>query len=259
MEYFKLREIQWKSKKQKISQIYSQGLEYAFVSSDYQQIHQLVWCKDFMQDAVYGYLNNKKVSIYGFVYDPKKFLPLHTDSTRLMLTNWRDKELEFKIENCLDFLHQIESCLKMKQTVVEKCLGAPKRYQKSGVWLFEGSRRWMKSPPMISLYTLFIRLGFVHDQGNSYKKTIYQVIKTEKKAYQRNDAHYLKSSMNAIKWIMEYGDRKIFFRSIKDNYPRKVSLSVIHNNCGVVSFARENTKPYFPHWHRLQNTKQKEA
>ena len=73
------------------------------------------------------------------------------------------------------------------------------------------------------------------------------VIKTEKKAYQRNDAHYLKSSMNAIKWIMEYGDRKIFFRSIKDNYPRKVSLSVIHNNCGVVSFARENTKPYFPH------------
>ena len=93
--------------------------------------------------------------------------------------------------------------------------------------------------------------------GDPYQKTIYQVINEKTKAYQRNDAHYLKSSMEAIEWIMKYGDRKIFYRNIKDNYSKKVSLSVIHNNCGVVSFARENTKPYFPHWHRLQSLEKK--
>lgn len=267
------RQVQWHPKNRRLIQIPKNGIEYAFVSEDYRQIHQLVWCKDFMQDAVYGQVNQKPVDIYGFKYDPATDPPLYMKKTRIMVTSWRDAKFGLKIcNNCLEFLNGVETHLKMSKTVLEKCLGTPPTYKKSGVWLIEGSRRWMKSPPMMSLYTMLIRIGIVHTLGDSFKKTIQLIKSGELKPYNwkedrvnssgikfhhENDKDFLKKGNRGLSTILKHGDRKLFFRDIKENYPAKnnygysFSTYHLHDQCGLVGFSKKETKTEFPHWHRF--------
>jgi hypothetical protein len=267
------RQIDWHPKNRKLIQIPKNGLEYAFVSDDYRQIHQLVWCKDFMQDAVYGQVNQKPVTIYGFKYDPAVDPPLNMEKTRIMVTSWRDANFGSKIcNNCLEFLRGVESHLKMRKTTVEKCSGAPATYKKAGVWLLDGSKRWMKSPPMLSLYTMLIRIGLVHNVGDSFKKTIRLIKSGELKPYNwkedkidhkgsvihyDNDRDFLRKGNRGLVRILKHGDRKLFFSDIANNYPennkRGYSFSTydLHDRCGLVGFSKKETASEFPYWHRL--------
>ena len=262
------RQVQWHPKNKRLIQIPKNGIEYAFVSEDYIQIHQLVWCKDFMQDAVYGQVNQTSVNIYGFNYDPAIDQPLYMKKTRMIVTNWRDANFGLKIcNNCLEFLNDVETHLKMSKTIVEKCLGVPATYKKSGVWILEGSRRWMKSPPMMSLYTMLIRIGLVHNLGDSFKKTLRSIKSGSTKPYNwkedkvgihiDNDRDFLRKGHRGLAKILKHGDRKLFFRDIKENYPRKnyhgysFSTHHIHERCGLVGFSKKETRLDFPHWHRL--------
>ncbi len=270
------RHVEWHPKNRRLIQIPKNGIEYAFVSEDYRQIHQLVWCKDFMQDAIYGQVNQKSVSIYGFKYDPITDPPLYMKKTRIMATSWRDANFVTKIcNNCLEFLNGVETHLKMSKTIVEKCLGAPATYKKSGVWLLEGSRRWMKSPPMMSLYTMLIRIGLVHNLGDNFQKTL-RLIKSGKiqpynwrkdtvdhdgrVTHHDNDMDFLKRGNRGLSTILKHGDRKIFFRDIKKNYPKdnksgySFSTNIIHDHCGLVGFSKKRTDEEFPHWHRLDKS-----
>jgi hypothetical protein len=248
------RNIQWYSKTRKIDQIPDEGLEYAFVSKNYEQIHQLVWCKDFMQDAIHGFINNMAIRVYGFAYDPKKSIPLYLRKTRLMIANWKDKEFSDKIPALLDFLHQIEAKLKITPTVAVKCKNPPNLYKRSGVWVLNGSNRWMNSPPMISLYTLLIRLGLVHKKGTSYKKTIQQVISLEIGSYYGDDSYQLSDAHETIEKILKHGDRRLFYRDIKRNYPPNLDTQdIMHEACGLVSYAAGYTRGYFPYWHRFDS------
>ena len=269
-------QVKWHPKNRRLIQIPKKGIEYAFVSEDLKQIHQLVWCKDFMQDAVYGQVNQKSVSIYGFIYNPAEDPPLYMDKTRIMVTSWRDANFETKIcNNCIEFLNAVESDLKMLKTSLSKCSGAPATYKKSGVWLLDGSKRWMKSPPMMSLYTLLIRIGLVHTLGDSHKKTL-RMIKNGKLLpynwkedrinkngtthHSDNDRDFLRKGHRALSMIMKHGDRRLFFRDIKNNYPEKnqngysFSTHHIHERCGLVGFPKKETKTEFPHWHRLDES-----
>jgi hypothetical protein len=204
-----------------------------------------------LQDAIHGKVNNKNVNIFGYNIDPLKTPPLDFQQTRLLIANSSDANLRKKIPNCLEFLHQVENILKMKKTVAQECLEPPAKYAKSGVWLLSGSKRWLRSSPMISLYALLIRVGFVHKKGNSYQQTILDILSGVKKTYSRNDKSYLNNSMNAIKKILNFGDRKIFYPNIKNNYPQNIPVSMMHN-CGIVAYARGTyTKKNFPRWHRF--------
>ena len=267
------RQVKWHPKNRRLIQIPKKGIEYAFVSEDYQQIHQLVWCKDFMQDAIYGQVNQKPVSIYGFKYDPALDPPLYMKKTRIMVANWHDANFGLKICNCLEFLNEVESHLKMSRTTINKCSGVPVVYKKSGVWLLEGSKRWMKSPPMMSLYTLLIRIGLVHQSGDNFKKTIRLIKSGAIKPYNwkkdkvndlsgkvthyDNDRDFLRIGNRAISKILKHGDRKLFFRDIQNNYPKKNKRGYsfcthhLHECCGLVGFSKKETELEFPHWHRL--------
>ena len=163
------RYIDWKpvSASARILQIYSKGLEYALVSSDYKQCHPFVWCKDFLHDVIHATINNKWIEIYKFRFDPGKDPLPCMDKIRLLLTNSKDRKFAEKIPAVLDFINQIEDRLKIKKTFVRQCWMPPEQYRKAGVFMFEGSRRWIQSPPMLSLYSLLLRLGFCHQIGTS--------------------------------------------------------------------------------------------
>jgi gamma-glutamylcyclotransferase (GGCT)/AIG2-like uncharacterized protein YtfP len=243
--------IEWKPKKSRISQVYSEGLEYAFVTKDNRQIHQMVYCKDFLQDAIYALLNNKYIEIYNFIYSPANDLPLSMNTTRIILSNYKDKNFRTKIPSCVEFINQVETHLKMKKTEVFEGLDAPAIYRKAGIWLFQGSKRWMQSAPLISMYTLLLRTGLMHQRGTSWRKTVYGILDDQVNPYQIYDKKQLADAMPGINHIMQYGDRKLFGGDIKNNYPARIPISEIHNRFGIVGFSEGLPKYEMPKWYKM--------
>ena len=121
--------------------------------------------------------------------------------------------------------------------------------------MFEGSRRWISSPPMLSMYSLMIRIGFVHKIGTPFMQTLEDVKSGKTKPYQQRDKMWLKSVDMGIKKIMRVGDRKIFHKEIELNYPEDMKIETIHNRLGIMSYASDIlTKALghpvpVPYWH----------
>jgi hypothetical protein len=244
------KKIEWYTSKTTLYQVYRSGLEYAFASKDNKQVCPFVYCKDFLQDAIQGNLHKIKRKIFGFTYDPEKHHSLYDKQTKLLVTCARDAQFRRKIACCVDFINQIERQLRLKSTIATECANPPAQYAISGVWLLEGSRRWMISPPMISMYALLLRIGFVHNIGQSYEDTITAVVNKKVTPYQNKDRKQLIDALAGIRRILRHGDRKIFHKDMKANYPAKVSVSVMHNHLGIIKFSQKETKSLFPYWHR---------
>lgn len=236
-----------------IRQKYYTGLQFALVSQKNEQCHPFVWCKDFLHDVIYSSINLTKINLYDFTFDPAINPIPDLSKTKLLLANSRDKNLQKKILNCLDFINQIEHELKIKKTIAKPCCDCPQGYTQ--VVMIEGSKRWIQSPPMLSLYTLLLRVGLSHNYGNNYKDTIREIKSGKIKPYQKQDRNYLKSCDVAIVKILKHGDRKIFSRKIKNNYP-VMSVEDIHNKLGAIGFSVECIKNALgypvlvPSWHK---------
>lgn len=232
------RHIDWHSTpvQSKIIQIYNKGLEYALVSDDYEQCHEFVWCKDFLQDVIYATVNSKNFYLYKFFYCPEKHPKPSLKKTRILLANSKDKKFADKIPAVLDFINQIEDHLGMSRTTARECKNPPAAYSKTGVYLFEGSSRWLKAPAMLSMYTLLLRTGFAHNFKN-FETTISEIMSKKTTAYQRRDSSWLKNSEKGLNLILKKGDKKIFKKSLMFNYPEKMPVDQIHNKLGIVGFS----------------------
>lgn len=253
MKYVKINWMPLKSKN--ISQIYATGLEFAF-STKNDQCTDFVFCKDFLHDCVYAMLHNKSISPYSFFYNPAEN-PISLDHTHLLVTNSSDDKMKEKIDNCQDFLNQVEKKLRLFRTRILKCRNAPKKYKKCGVYMFYGSKMWLNSPPMLSLYSLFIRIGFCHTKDKDFMETIENVEKGKIAPYQSNDSSFLKNAKVGINQILTLGYRKFFYKDILKNYPVDVDVSTLHNYFGIVGFSQLFSKNSSSHvksmpkyWHR---------
>lgn len=229
---------------------YSSGLKYALCSDKNEQACGFVWCKDFLQDAYLAYITKSVRQIYGFKYDYKKAVPLAMKSTKLLLVNRSDKRFKAKMKKAVDFLNQIEKELKMrKKTVLYECLNPPKAFADTGVFLMEGNKRWMMSPPMISLYTLLIRVGSKHlKKHGTWRDTIKMMLAGDVKPYQVSDKQQLQTSIKGIEHIIKHNDRKIFGNNLTKNYPKSIGTSTIHNDSGICSFSNGYISSTFPTW-----------
>ena len=253
------KKILWFSETQHLSQALGSGLEYAFVSDDYKQCCPFVLCKDFLHDAVYNRIHATKKSIYGYHCSSKEgHPPIDLEKMRVVLANSSDRKMREKIPNCLEFMHQVEKHLKMSLTVARECASPHPKYSGGGIWLFESTKRWLSSPPMVSLYTLLIRVGFSHPIGADFQSTIDKIIHYSLKPYQYEDRGRLVGGKEGLNYILEHGDRKIFYSDIKKNYPR-VKINFLHNDMGIMGFSRGSTKDIIPYWHRFEKPKVKKS
>ncbi len=247
-------QVQWliarESEKPRIVQIYRQGLEYSLLSADNRQCCYFVWCKDFLQDAIQGSLYKTKKEIYKFHYDPATQPPVCLEKTRILLTNARDFTFGSKIPQCLDLLHQIEKQMGLRKTVVYQCENPSRKYKKCGVYCFEGSRLWQIAPPMLSFYTLLIRIGFIHTKGASWAATTSKLVNGIIDPYQSEDDEQFSDAKPGIQKILRYGPRRIFNRDIRINYPEKLNIETMHNDMGIVAFSGGDTEELVPYWHR---------
>jgi hypothetical protein len=221
--------------RQVIIQSISKGLQFAFLTDSNDQCDPFVFCRDLLQGYVKTAIHREKSKIYT---------PCLT-RTRLLVTD-NSFDIESRIPGCLDFIHQIENELKIRPTKTIKC-------KKIGfsVFAFEASRRWIKSPPMLSMYTLLIRVGMSHTKGCFWRETVESIVCGKKSPYVAQDKNRLKYGVDGIYKILKHGDRNIFHRQIELNYPKKEKLGTIHSFLGIVGFSTKQSKEYMPHWHRM--------
>jgi hypothetical protein len=138
----------------------------------------------------------------------------------------------------------------LKPTKVKEVNNPPKQYAKSGIFLTEGSSRWMNSPPMISMYSLLLRCGCAHISGNDCMDTINGIINGKVKAYQRDDASQLKGALPGIELILKLGYRPFFYIDTAKNYPKETYIDTMHNSAGIVGFSSGFSRQICPYWHR---------
>lgn len=234
-----------------LAQVLSSGAEFAMVTEDNHQCTPFVLCRDFLQDTIQSTLNKRKLSLYGFVHDPdpKKSHQPSLRKTKLLMAHSTRK---MNVPNMLDLLNQIETDLKIAKTKIYKCKGdIPKRYMRGGVFLIIGSCRWIKSPVMISLYTLLLRIGSSHKAGTPYVETIESIAAGTKRPPQALDKSRIKAAKNGIETILKLGDRKIFGHNIASNYPADINLNTMHHIMGIIGFSNKQTAKHMPKWHEV--------
>ena len=243
------------------AQIYSKGFEFAFMGrkgrrKTYEQACTFVYCKDFLHDAIWAFLNKTKVSIYSFVYDVKKNIPLVINETALAFRNtqYKDSADEFhgRLDGALEFLQAVDHQLGFQPTQI---FVVP--HKDGPCWLILGDRRWQLAPTMISFYTLLIRIAFYHKPGTPFLKTIGLAEKGKIKigegsGYAGNrDCSYVKSARKGIDAILKHG-ASIFFDKMEENYPENLLKNGLHDSYGIVNFTQGLPKRNMPHWYRKE-------
>lgn len=243
---------------------YQSGLEMCLASGTdssgkTSQATDFVICKDYLHDAIAASVWGRKCSNMYFAYDPSTDPEIYKERTRIIIGNKEDTDLETKIPALLEFLNQFEQRIHLLHTTAFKCVPPPDHFKDSGCFMLEGSSRWMLAPPMLSLYSLLIRVGLNHILGDNFDETVDNVIMKKVEPLPRgvvgcNDHEYLKAAMPGIERILRLGYARVFHRDIKDNYP-SVDINYMHHKTGIVSYANKLCELYFPHWFRFDKPK----
>lgn len=235
------------------AQIYSSGVELALVSANNEQIGDFVYCKDFFQDAIKGFVNDIPSGIYGYTYDPKKQPPIDLENVRVLLAHDKDKDFLEKVPAVVDLLNQIEKQMGLTLTKATVVGNPPDKY-KSGVVLLVGDGAWLRSSASLSMYTLLARNGVVHKLGTDYNKTINDIIDGKLPAGQRNDATYMKFGKPGIDLIIKDGITKVFGKSLEANYLATIPTGTFHHYGGIVAFGSGKTAKTWPNWKHPKET-----
>jgi len=257
------RKVEW-TNDWTLHEIYSGGLQMALCSppddaGTYKKATTFVTCKDFFQDAVQAHFIGQERSIWNFRYNPKTDPALSLDRFRVLVGNKADPDFAGKIEAVVDFVNQYEKRVHLIRTKAYECEPTPQQFEKTGgVYMFEGSGRWMLAPPMVSLYTLLLRCGFVHKRGDDFDATCKGIIEGKinlgnkaKRPAGCYDDHYLRDAQPAIKAIEEHGYARLFYKDAEKNFPASIAVGTMHDCCGIVGYSQRRIKSEMPYWYRL--------
>jgi hypothetical protein len=213
-----------------MAQIYDSGLEFAFVSPEGEQCHPFAYCKDFLQDAIWSMHNDKKSSVYGFSFDKKSNPLLDMDRTKVAIRLKNNKSFKDMCLKSLQFLNAVEEAFGFESTSLS--YGGDSKG--SDVWVFSGDKNWMYAPPMISMYTLLLRVGLNYDGGDWQKHL-------DKASFVGdNDKVYLKDAKPAIKFLSTKKLQDVFASEWKDNYPKDCEIMGMHHYSGIQCLGRGN-------------------
>ena len=199
----------------------------AFVSANNKQVCTYVGCRDYLQDIIRTYLNNKKrLSSDGHPYYPGLKDPdLCMDRLRLMFCIDKKKLKGFiralKVLNCIEIYADIE------KTIAE-FVYLKNELPINTTILLRGSGEYMKNPHLLSLLTLIIRFcvynpRFKFEQINDLSRAFKSMVKRKtikKDRHLMNECHgilhkVLKERKNIFK---ECSLEELFPIDIKGNF-----------------------------------------
>ena len=178
----------------KLNEIYqSVAMRFAFAnlrksgdSYKVKQLHPFVKCRDFLGDAMWASKFRKPYKIYGFSFDGTKQRVQLGKTVMLIEYSKIDR-----VKNNLRVLNYFESKVRWKPSKLIDI----KVKSKTPVTLAIGSGMWMKSPALISLYTLLWRLSGI---GIKEHENVDEFIQRCSKL-KGNDGTYLSYILNTSK------------------------------------------------------------
>lgn len=223
-----MAKIELVKNEKRLCEIYSSGFQFTFLSKDYKQCHHWVLCKDFLTDVIWSTVHNKSVSIYGFSYNPKENPKIDVDDNILIAVRNKqvaEDKFDKEINQCIKFLNIVERRLKIPESTIEKA-----ENKENCIWIFKCDKKWIIAPPMLSLLTLFIRVGCHYTGGGR----LNAAIKDFKTTVKHNDASYLKRSRNLRLKILKEGIG-IFGENMKKNWP-SADIGTVHDSWGIVNY-----------------------
>jgi hypothetical protein len=204
-------------------------------------------CKDYLQDSIQKHLRNKPFDIYGN-YAGSTIIG-DTEKLRL-LVKYNHGSPEKRMIGTRNFLRLAERELKIAPrtsvTLVSSLFdneisstGAPLQGTSRAVVnskrtvLFTASRAWMKSPTMISLYSLLIRLSHHHKPEEEFFPCLERILAEKSSG---TDISYLRKSIDGIRYLAMMGHRRLFGnnKDLLKNYPNLQ----LHSH-GIVHFSQE--------------------
>ena len=127
----------------------------------------------------------------------------------------------------------------------------------SPCWLIVGDKGWQHAPPMVGLFTLFIRLGIMHKLGADADETLKLAkdgkikIGTGTEYAGNRDCSYISQAWKGIQVILKHG-MEIFYEKMEDNYPKDLPNRgpSLHDDFGPVNFSQRSPEEAMPHWYR---------
>lgn len=264
-KYCKMRQTKTKiepfTKDKGLSEIYQTSrLTFAFVSAPRdgsKQCHQLVKCRDFLQDALRTQLTGNISKIYGFEFDRKKNPPIDLLRTRMLVRSGHSQERSDEV---------MLAAVKLLNHYEHMAGIAPSKVARHGTdYIFNSVKFWMFSPALISLYTLLIRLGeydlkFTLHDDDSLMAAFNTLVKSTRTDNEVSYLRTIKDSVSTVVLCSHY----IFEKSDKANfdkiYFRDLSISSFHNNTGIVGLCDGSRTDHIQHeyYKRLQTALKEE-
>lgn len=254
MSTYKEVEIQWlqdgKSRIWNFNQI-----EFCWANKKLQQLFTFTACKDHLQDVIHSHFKGQSTIPMNY-YVPGVNPTPSFDKTRLLVADTsKGDDFSTTIPKMVDLLNLAEKKLKICKTKAFKVSNPLQPHMKSGVFLLESSGRWTISPPMISLYSLLIRISPGHKIGETLKESVEGLCRDKDRVrlgvFPR-DQYYLKIGKWAIDRIFKYSN-KIWYNNRKENFPTSVGYYTMHGLglCGMSSDKKHiNQKELVPRWYR---------
>jgi hypothetical protein len=160
------------------------------------------------------------------------------------------QQFEQEIQNACKFINLVEVRLKFNLATVEQV----EHKQGESVWMLTLDKRWIHAPPMISMLSLFVRMGCYYD-GKSKLNDAVRAFKNRtvnepeaddwgdydedyaSEEVINNDKEYLSASRSMRLLILKKGI-SIFCPKIEDNYPGGEDIHTVHNDWGIVEAKR---------------------
>lgn len=262
VEEIELQKVKWNHKKNYLNESYQKtGFNFILASDNtssgilgmgkkkqIEACHEWVKCRDYLHDVVRCQLTSGSCDVYGFSYGVGKNPNLNLNKIRMLVSKetliTRDKPSakeyleDFKVvmAHSLTLLNHFENEAKISLSTLKYV--DPEGSNREIVALFTGSHIWLKSPFLVSMYSMLIRMG---DKKITFKsvKELEKELRLISKKGDDNDAAYLASLWDKLHLILNNRD-KLFTEGkdgFHDIYYNKHNITSFHNNCGVLSLA----------------------
>ena len=240
-----MKTISWFNNPYSLNEIPQQtGIIFSFVSPKGVQCHPWAKCRDYLHDAVRCTLTKTTCSIYGFNYQPegKGFAPVDTKKMRMLVsqqtvlkgTGGKAGRTAFnaKMKSALKILNHYEKLAKVTLSTMKQGKSKDTHY-----WYFEGPQFWLKSPPLVSMYTFLIRLGdkkVIFKNNADLLKEYSRIAKMENKGAD-NDLKYIVNVGKKLTTVIKKSKELIGVDKFDKDYFAKTDINSFHDNGGIHS------------------------
>ena len=171
-----------------LNEVYSSNQwKFSFLAKNGEMAFQWVMCKDYLHDAIHAQIYNKQISVYGFRFTPGVNPPINLNKVQLLMMH-DDNRRDWELKRAVELVHLFESYMGIKKTTLSKiAYKVDEVHTVKPAYLVEGSKIWLKSPQLLSLFTLTLRMGHLYPEGTTFPTTLRDFLVDIRKTRETNN------------------------------------------------------------------------